>query len=124
MSKTGFNNSRDGMLGGREVYFATCIEHTEFKANHHGAYICARVHVGNMQKTTHRHDPRVVNAICDTVYFEHPQGSDEFSVRDPNRIEEWIIVVNQDDNARRAPADGSDDIRDRFYGETYIGCIY
>ena len=123
ISRTGFNVSERGMLG-RGVYFATCIEHTEFKANYRGAYICVRVNVGNVRRTTRRYDREDANAICDTVYFEHPQGSDEFCVRDPNRIEEWIIVVNQDDSVQQAATSNRDNIKDRFYGETYTGCIY
>lgn len=124
ISKTGFRISDDGMLG-PGVYFATCFEHTEFKANHRGAYICARVNVGNVIKTTSR-NPAVNAAIaCDTLYFDHRQhGSDEFCVRNSDRIEQWIIVVNQDDSIRRAAAGGRDDIKDHFYGETYTGCIY
>jgi len=123
ISKTGFKRSEHGMLG-PGVYFATCIEHTEFKANHRGAYICARVNVGNVKKTKSRDPSRNANINCDTLYYEHQHGSDEFCVRHSDRIEEWIIVVNQDDSIRQAAASSRDDIKDRFYGETYSGCIY
>jgi len=123
ISRTGFRPSEDGMLGSG-VYFATCIEHTEFKANHRGAYICARVNVGNVHRTTRRFNNDDKKVSCDTVYFEHPLGSDEFCVRDPKRIEQWIIVVNQDESALQAASSERDSLKDRFYGETYIGCIY
>ena len=123
ISQTGFVKSNRGMLG-PGVYFATCIEHTEFKANHRGAYICARINVGRVRKTKNRYDPADTAAGCDTIYFEHPHGSDEFCVKEANRIEEWIIVVNQDESVRRPAANGRDNIQDRFYGETYVGCIF
>jgi hypothetical protein len=123
ISRNGFIRSQTGMLG-PGVYFARCMEHTEFKANYRGAYICARVNVGNVQETRSRNPDYNSRLTCDTVYFKHSSGSDEFCVRNPARIEQWIIVVNQGESIREAAGDGRDIIQDRFYGETYTGCIY
>jgi hypothetical protein len=123
ISRTGFRVSERGMLG-PGVYFATCIEHTEFKAHHRDAYICARVNVGKIERTTDRNAHRNAEINCDTLYFKHALGSDEFCVRNPDRIEEWIIVVNQDESIRRAITSSRDNLKDHFYGEAYTGCIY
>jgi hypothetical protein len=109
---------------GPGVYFATCIEHTEFKAHQRDAYICARVNVGKIERTTDRNAHRNAEINCDTLYFKHTLGSDEFCVRNPDRIEEWIIVVNQNESIRRATTSSRDNLNDHFYGETYTGCIY
>lgn len=122
ISQTGFNSSEDGMLG-PGVYFATCIEHTEFKANRKGAYICAKIKPGEIKETTSRNKRKNALLQCDTVYFRHKHKSDEFCVRDPERIEEWIIVINQD-STEQAADDKELKVVDRFHGETYTGCIY
>ncbi len=46
---------------------------------------------------------------------------DEYSIHTltltphPNSIEEWVIIVNQDDSIRRTAANSLDDIKDRFF---------
>ncbi len=51
--KTGFQHSKDGWIG-QGTYFAASLNHTKFKANQFGAYICA---------------------IVDSVYYQHPQDT-------------------------------------------------
>ncbi|CAF1389019.1 unnamed protein product [Adineta ricciae] len=98
---------------------AVCIKHTEFKANHRGAYICAKVNVGDVRRTTRRYHPSDMNTICDAVYFEHPYGGDEYCVRDANYIEQWIVVVNQDDSVLQAASSERNNLTDRFCEAKY-----
>ena len=46
ISRSDFISSEENKMLGPRVYFATCIDHTEFKANYRGVYICARIRVG------------------------------------------------------------------------------
>lgn len=51
IKKAGFRSGPKGILG-PDVYFAICIQHTKFKANHQGAYIYPRLSFGDVVTTT------------------------------------------------------------------------
>lgn len=94
IARTGFHPSKGGWIG-PGIYFATSLNHTEFKANQFGAYICAIVDLGRTKRIKHPTEWRTGDNF-DTVYFEHPRGYDEFCVHNPQQIRSWIIVVEQD----------------------------
>ncbi|UJR17826.1 hypothetical protein I4U23_004725 [Adineta vaga] len=127
ISKGGFTiPTKKGMLGAG-TYFATCIDHTQFKAVHYGTYICALVDPGSeLYVTTSRKDKKAIEEnYGTTVYFQHRKNKDEFCVREDDQIKEWIMVVDQDET-RKGENDGDpkDTIKDRFYADVYVGCIF
>ncbi|CAF1048763.1 unnamed protein product [Didymodactylos carnosus] len=117
ISSEGFRTGPIGMMG-PGVYFATSLDHTEFKARQFGAYICAKVNLGRVFRTTQR---GVVppGSTYDTIYFVHPEGSDEFCVLRTEQILVWIIIVYQDSRLRFE----DQSIHDRFDGSVYEGCL-
>jgi hypothetical protein len=127
ISKTGFvvNPTKSGMLGSG-AYFATCIDHTQFKAEHFGTYICALVDPGaDLYVTSNRKDAKALANHGTAVYFQHPQNKDEFCVRTGEQIREWIIVVDQDETRRGTnDEDPKEVIIDRFCSDVYVGCIF
>ena len=127
ISKDGFKVNPDniGMLGAG-AYFATCIDHTEFKAEHYGAYICALVDPGkDLYITINRKDAKAKQGDGTAVYFQHPQNKDEFCVRNGEQVTKFIVVVDQDE-ARTGKNDENpkEIITDRFYTDVYVGCIF
>ncbi|CAF1090781.1 unnamed protein product [Didymodactylos carnosus] len=124
IAREGFLHSRRGMLG-EGVYFATSIDHTQFKANHFGAFICAKVDLGNTRRITSAQlKARIaVGPEFDTVYLDHELGNDEFCVRNTAQIRSWIISAS---NERRIVSrDGTVDapITDEFDARVYEGCF-
>lgn len=111
---------------GPGAYFATCIDHTEFKAVQFNAYICALVDPGKeFFLTADRHDHKARAGDGTTVYFQHPQNKDEFCCRTSEQIKEWIIVIDQDAIDRAPKVPGSDEvIVDKFHPDVYVGCIF
>ncbi|CAF1223647.1 unnamed protein product [Adineta steineri] len=125
ISKTNFEPTEQARgLFGAGVYFATSIDHTEFKANYKGAYIIARVNLGRVYLTEDRGAQPTDRQSYDSIYFKHPNGSDEIVIFNPEFIEEWLIVVNQDYSITNGVAGVRDDIKDHFYAEVYKGCIF
>ncbi|CAF2234531.1 unnamed protein product [Rotaria magnacalcarata] len=126
IAKTGFRGSKTGMLG-PGVYFATSLDHTEFKAQQYGTYICAKIDLGRTFRTKTRNSTVPTN--YDTVYFEHDRGADEFCVRKEQQIQSWIIVVDQDPNERvlkkgnAGRLDSGKFIEDRLNENVYKGCF-
>ena len=51
IAKTVLQPSKDGWIG-PGTYFATSLNHTQFKANQFGAYICAQVDLGKTKRIT------------------------------------------------------------------------
>jgi hypothetical protein len=51
IAQTNFKPSKTGWIG-PGIYFATSLDHTEFKANQFGAYICALVNLGKTKRIT------------------------------------------------------------------------
>lgn len=87
---------------GHGVYFARSREGTQRKANRHGAYICAEIEMGRVlelnpgQRNLYRgkNDWWVTH---DTAYFCHQDPSlDEFCVKSPTQILNWIIVIEKE----------------------------
>ncbi|CAF4993447.1 unnamed protein product, partial [Rotaria magnacalcarata] len=67
---------------------------------------------------------------CDTVYYEHPHGADEFCVHNQNQIRSWIIVIDQDPNVRflqeknNKPLPSGNYVEDRLEDTVYRGCQF
>ncbi|CAF1295949.1 unnamed protein product [Didymodactylos carnosus] len=123
IAKNGFSVSTQGMMG-RGVYFALSINHTEFKANQYGAIICATVNLGKVLRIERRQVPVDIDVRAqnyDSVYCDHPNGYDEFCVRRPQRIESWIITVNQSLDIQ--PGLDQAVVHDPFEGDVYEGCM-
>ena len=86
---------------GHGVYFARSREGTEGKANHRGAFICAEIDTGRVLKL----GPRDRNLHrgkkdwwykYDTAYYCHEDPrKDEFCVKSPNQILNWIMVIGE-----------------------------
>ena len=116
---SGFEPSKKGMLG-KGVYFATSLNHTEFKANQFGAYICAEVHLGSIERTTQRggHEK---DEKYDTIYYEHPTGADEFCVHNTDQIRSWVILIDQNEKLRTKSALC---VHDHLDDTVYQGCIF
>ncbi|CAF2060759.1 unnamed protein product [Rotaria magnacalcarata] len=114
---------------GPGIYFATSLNHTEFKANQFGAYICAKVDLGKTKRITNPKDWSSGDQ-CDTVYYEHPHGADEFCVHNQNQIRSWIIVIDQDPNVRflqeknNKPLPSGNYVEDRLEDTVYRGCQF
>lgn len=83
------------------VYFARSIAHTEGKARHGGALICAEIRMGRVKEVTYNKISTVQNSKAwwknfDTVYYNHKDDNrDEFCVKDPAQILRWVIVVDE-----------------------------
>ncbi|CAF1225538.1 unnamed protein product [Adineta steineri] len=127
IAKTNFKPGQSGWIG-PGIYFATSLDHTEFKANHFGAYICAKVNLGKTRRITAPQQwPSTED--CDTVYYQHPIGADEFCVHDPKQILSWIILIDQDPNKQLLkqrnilPLSSGKYIEDRLEDITYRGCF-
>ncbi|UJR24471.1 hypothetical protein I4U23_005846 [Adineta vaga] len=128
IAKNNFEPSPKGWIG-PGVYFATSLNHTEFKANQFGAYICARVDLGKTKRIT---DPTLWKTVegYDTIYYEHPFGADEFCVKSKRQILSWIIVVNQDPNLELLKQKNNDPLPSGNYVEDYVedrvyrGCLF
>ncbi|CAF0922862.1 unnamed protein product [Didymodactylos carnosus] len=102
------------------------INHTETKAHYFGAYICVKVNLGRIFLTKVRGvkltEEQRVN--FDSVYFQHPNGVDEFCVLRPEQILSWVITVNQDaDVTNQYEEPRTDNITDRFDERVYEGCF-
>ena len=129
IAKEGFRPSKEGMIG-EGIYFATSLNHTEFKANQFGAYICAQVNLGKTVRTTDRKDPRKDGEKYDTVYYEHSDGADEFCVHSRGQIRSWIIVIDQDPNVEflsardKEPLPSGKYVEDRLEHVVYRGCLF
>ena len=127
IAKTGIRPSADGWIG-PGTYFATSLNHTEFKANQFGAYVCALVDLG---KTKRIKETKAWSTgdTYDTVYYEHPRGCDEFCVHNPKQIRSWIIVVEQDPDAtalqqkNNAPLPNGKYVEDYLEEIVYRGCL-
>jgi len=128
IAQTHFQHSKTGWIG-PGTYFATSLNHTEFKANQFGAYICAEVGLGRTKRIT---DPKTwkTGKGYDTVYYEHPLGADEFCVHDLQQIRSWIIVIDQDPNEQvlleknNEPLPSGKYVEDRLEDIVYIGCLF
>lgn len=128
IAKSEMRPSETGWIG-PGIYFATSLDHTEFKANQFGAYICAKVDLG---KTKRIKDPKEWSTAdtCDTVYYEHPRGADEFCVRHKRQIRSWIIVVDQDPNVsilkekNNKPLASGKYVEDQLQDIDYSGCLF
>ncbi|CAF0938022.1 unnamed protein product [Rotaria sordida] len=126
IAKTQLKPSSNGWIG-PGIYFATSLNHTEFKANQFGAYICAKVDLGKTKRITHPKDWSSGDQ-CDTVYYEHPHGADEFCVQNEQQIRSWIIVIDQDPNVRflqeknNKPLPSGKYVEDRLEDIVYQGC--
>ncbi|CAF1256198.1 unnamed protein product [Adineta ricciae] len=120
--------SSDGWIG-PGIYFATSLNHTEFKANQFGAYICAKVNLGKTKRIT---DPKEWRSKekYDTIYYAHPLGADEFCVHTPAQIHSWIIVINQDPNEQLLKEKNNERLESGKYVEDYVedqvyrGCLF
>ncbi|CAF2883081.1 unnamed protein product [Rotaria sp. Silwood2] len=83
------------------VYFARSIAHTENKARHAGALICAEIRMSRVKEVTRNEIHTVQNSNTwwkdyDTVYFNHQNDDrDEFCIKDPAQILRWVIVVDK-----------------------------
>lgn len=51
IAREGFRPSTVGMLG-PGIYFATSLNHIEFKANQLGTYMCAKIDLGKIKRVT------------------------------------------------------------------------
>ena len=126
IAQEGFRESATGMLG-PGVYFAIALDHTEFKANHFGTYICTQVYLGKTKHTNARWDSHSEGGY-DTIYYEHPNGADEFCVRSKQQIRSWVIVVDQDPNVQFLEDRHNEPLRPGVYVEdqleasVYQGC--
>jgi hypothetical protein len=128
IAKTNLNESPSGWIG-PGIYFATSLNHTEFKANQFGAYICAQVDLGRTKRIT---DPTSWSSgkEYDTVYYQHPFGADEFCVHHAKQIRSWIIVIDQDPNEQflkekhNEPLPSGKYIEDRLEDIVYKGCLF
>ncbi|CAF2953219.1 unnamed protein product [Rotaria sp. Silwood2] len=128
IAKTRLEPSKNGWIG-PGIYFATSLNHTEFKANQFGAYICAKVDLGKTKRIT---DPNNWSSgdQCDTVYYEHPRNADEFCVRNSQQIRSWIIVIDQDPNVlflqekNNKPLPSGKYVEDRLEDIVYQGCLF
>jgi hypothetical protein len=128
IAKDNFRNSKDGWIG-PGIYFATSLNHTEFKANQFGAYICAQVDLGKTRRIT---DPKTWSSEerYDTIYYQHPKGADEFCVHDVKQILSWIIVINQDPNEHVLKRKHNERlssgkyVEDRLEDIVYKGCVF
>jgi hypothetical protein len=127
IAQEGFKPSEDGWIGWG-TYFATSLNHTEFKANQFGAYICAKVDLGKTKRIT---DPKSWKSgeNYDTVYYAHPNGTDEFCVHNLQQIRSWIIVINQDPNVElllkknNKRLESGNYVEDRVEDIFYKGCL-
>ena len=123
-----FRHSKEGWIG-PGTYFATSLNHTEFKANQFGAYICAKVDLGKTKRITTPSDWKS-GENYDTVYYEHPNSADEFCVHNLKQIRKWIIVVDQDPNVQllttknNEPLPSGRYVEDRVEEIVYKGCIF
>ncbi|CAF1364013.1 unnamed protein product [Rotaria sp. Silwood1] len=128
IAKTRLQPSKSGWIG-PGIYFATSLNHTEFKANQFGAYICAKVDLGKTKRITKPSEWSSAKG-CDTVYFEHPNNADEFCVQNPQQIRSWIIVIDQDPNVRllqeknNKPLPSGRYVEDRLEDIVYQGCLF
>jgi hypothetical protein len=124
IAKTGFriSNKPPQMLG-FGVYFARSFADTTGKARATGeliddqlfsicmtmgaiiflgAFICAEVNLGRVRMINVSEIDEVRNTDSwwneyDTIYYAHEnENRDEFCMKDPNQILEWIIVMNDD----------------------------
>ena len=126
IAKTSLKPSEDGWIG-PGIYFATSLNHTQFKANQFGAYVCAQVDLGKTQRIN---NPKVWRSVaqCDTVYYQHPSGADEFCVRNPQQIRSWIIVIDDDPNVRflrqrnMKSLPSGNYVEDQLEHKDYYGC--
>ena len=93
---------------GHGVYFARSIAATENKANSKGAIICAEIEMGRVRYVdigqAHAGVYRGKNdwwEEYDTTYVCHSDDTcDEFCVRDPSQILQWVIVVEKDNDTK------------------------
>lgn len=124
ISKTQFKISDKGMLGAG-VYFATCIDHTQFKAEHFGAYACVLTSLGkNPYSTTKRRDPIAKKGDITSVYYEHPGNRHEFCIRDPELVKEMIMVIDEKEKRKgKSDEDISNVVTDNFDANQYFGCL-
>jgi hypothetical protein len=128
IAKTNFRHSKKGWIG-PGTYFATSLNHTEFKANQFGAYICAEVDLGKTKRITDPKDWRSGDEY-DTVYYAHPRGADEFCVHNLQQIRSWIIVIDQDPNVQLLSAKNNEPLPSGNYVEDYLedivyrGCLF
>jgi hypothetical protein len=110
---------------GQGVYFARSMDATEQKANNGGAYICAEIVMGRVKQV----GPEVRGGSLrgtndwwneyDCVYFCHPDDDrDEFCVKSPHQILQWVIVVMPqfDNKVQRYGLD-------KEFDNTMCGCI-
>jgi hypothetical protein len=127
IAKTNFQHSKSGWIG-PGTYFATSLDHTEFKANQFGAYICATVDLGKTKRITNANN-WTSGETCDTVYLEHSRGADEFCVHNLDQIRSWIIVIDQDPNEQilkqknNKPLPSGKYVEDRLEDIVYQGCF-
>jgi len=127
IAQTHFRNSKDGWIG-PGTYFATSLNHTEFKANQFGAYICAEVDLGKTKRITNPKTWRSEEHY-DTIYYQHPSGADEFCVHNLKQIRSWIIVIDQDPNEKlllqkyNGPLSSGKYVVDRLEDIVYKGCL-
>jgi hypothetical protein len=127
IARTHFEHSKTGWIG-PGTYFATSLNHTEFKANQFGAYICAKVDLGKTKRITNPSDWKS-DEYYDTVYYQHPRGADEFCVHNLQQIRSWIIVIDQDPNVQlllqknNKPLPSGNYTEDRLEDTVYKGCL-
>ena len=127
IARTGFRHSGTGWIG-PGTYFATSLNHTEFKANQFGAYICAIVDLGKTKRISNPSQWRSGETF-DTVYYEHPYGCDEFCVHNLQQIRSWIIVVEQDPDTtilktrETTPPFNGKYVADEVHDFVYNGCF-
>lgn len=127
IAKTHFQHSPVGWIG-PGTYFATSLNHTQFKANQFGAYICAKVDLGKTKRITNPQSWKEGEEY-DTVYFEHPDGADEFCVHNLEQIRSWIIVIDQDPNEKvlleknNKTLPSGKYVEDRLEEIVYKGCL-
>ncbi|CAM4741324.1 unnamed protein product [Rotaria magnacalcarata] len=128
IAQSELKGSKTGWIG-PGIYFATSLDHTEFKANKFGAYICAKVDLGKTKRIT---DPAEWSKADhhDTVYYEHPRGADEFCVHSSRQILSWIILIDQDPNVPflqekgNAPLSSGKYVEDPIEDINYSGCLF
>jgi hypothetical protein len=115
----------DSTMLGHGVYFARSMDATERKANNGGAYICADILMGRVKKAgpeVYKNSLRGTNdwwKEYDSVYLCHSDDDrDEFCVKSPNQVLQWVIVVMQEfDNKVEKYG------LDKEFDDTMCGCI-
>ncbi|CAF2775284.1 unnamed protein product [Rotaria sp. Silwood2] len=120
-----FRPSSEGKLA-PGIYFARSKAGTEYKANQHGAYIAAEVHMGRVKEVTDENlnDFKNPNSSpSDAVYLNHEnEDKDEFCVKDASQIKKWVIVVDQQYDTRPKKLGLINEFDDTRMGCDYIYC--